>query len=27
MHDYEINGCGVAHGRGLVKAAAKKERG
>jgi len=27
MHDYEINGCGVAHGRGLVKAEVKKEWG
>lgn len=28
MHDYEINGCGVAHGRGLVRTeAAKRERG
>jgi len=25
MHDYEINGCGVAHGRGLVKVVAKRE--
>lgn len=27
MHDYEINGCGVAHGRGLVKTDAKREQG
>lgn len=27
MHDYEINGCGVAHGRGLVKAVVKGEWG